>query len=575
MHVSPDAAPTLKPIEPTGTHFGTAGRLLSYFPQINLNGITFLEEDITPDLVQTLVGSLVDIAHVKPLYGVTSNLVPGAKNATIGAIVDAKMVAGKGIDISCKLERIVTRGFGYTPEDFTPGSGGLATYSQECEFNPLDGHFIVVDKSKPDKILHKIPYADGVALGMSMDKISRCVSGKWEYVLHEGNPVYYAPKPSSFSGVAHLAAPADVSAVTYRMAAAANLAAQVVEALPGADLQTQLDKARELIKSDYNGMDGPPRFPPQDEVGLSDGAAYNGNDLNVYASDFLTHPDILSGVGVDKWDHSEDDANNPKIPDDHFAANYSCMDYSNVADSKPSIMKKRAFRVKNEKGEFDRRRLIAAYRALAGMRGRVDVARDLPNGVKAHAFALVRQGLKETKPKTQKGASSIMDPEIETLNQRIKELQTAQERMVSGDAHAAVVAEVETLKAAVAAKEAEHQALSTENTELKAKVKEFQDAALSAERLAALSAVLPYTEDEKKADTFGEFVKSLAGVSEDRFETMKLQRDNTRLAQIVSAAQTNGTVRALSGQRAPLAANPVPANNAGVETVVTTVGDIY
>lgn len=556
MYSVPEVEPSLKPPPSTGTHFGTAGRVLSFFPKVNKNGYTFEEENVPDELIKTLVGSTVDIEHLKPGYGAQSRLID-AHNTTFGSIVAAKRVPGEGVDIACKLERSIAAQFGFASDDFAPGKL-LGQYSQECDYKPEAGSFIVVDKSDPTKIISRIPYADGVAIGLSTQNLSHVEGGEWKYVLHEGNPLYFSVTPTSFSGTGHVLVPADDSAVTYKLAAALNIA-NAVSVLPEADRPAKL---KELLAG-YEGVGGSP-FPAE-LTNLAD-----TTDLNAWTGDFLTHPDILTAEVDHLVDHDNKDGDNTKLPDSHFAAVFSQHDYSTVTNGDPLNKKTRAFRIKNDKGEFDRKRLIAAYRSLVGMRGCLDLASSLPSNVKFHALALVRQGLKETQPK-KKENSSIMDPEIEVLNRRIQEMTEAATKMVSKADHDAVIAERDQLKALVATLTADKATLVASVTDLTAKVNEHEAKALSSARLSQLEAVHPFTKEEKEAETFTEFVKSLSALSEDGFAIKLLQRDNARL----TAALNTQPQRVLSSVIGRPATNPIPPANAGRGDETDTVSFLY
>jgi hypothetical protein len=75
------------------------------------------------------------------------------------------------------------------------------------------------------------------------------------------------------------------------------------------------------------------------------------------------------------------------------------------------------------------------------------------------------------------------------------------------------------------------QAIADKDTviaERDASLAEHAAKALSSERLSKLEALLPYAEDEKAAPEFAEFSKSLASMSEDRFELQVVRRELAR-----------------------------------------------
>jgi hypothetical protein len=286
----------------------------------------------------------------------------------------------------------------------------------------------------------------------------------------------------------------------------------------------------------------------------------NSTDLNVWGSDCLSNPDILT-ASADNFPH-EDEAADKKNKDGDFAVNYSCLDYGSVTNGRPNIDKKRLFKIKNDKGELDRNRLISAYRALMGTRGDIHLVSSLPSAVRNHALALVRQGLKSTKPKITKENSSMKDPEIEALDAKIAEL-AAQRKLISSADHQVVVdakaeaeAKVATLTASISEKDTAIADLTEKLATATAKIAEFEATALAAERLAALEAIHPFSEDEKKAETFGDFTKSLASLTVDGLENAKLKRT---IAAMQAKAEAT-PARVLANVRPTV--NPVPATGA-------------
>jgi hypothetical protein len=323
----------------------------------------------------------------------------------------------------------------------------------------------------------------------------------------------------------------------------------------------------------YPGMDDGPAAP-YDMTGLAD---ENTSDLNIWGSDILSHPDILS-ASADKFDH-EAEGKDKKNKDDDFAVNYSCYDLGSVTNGSPKLDKKRLFKIKNDKGDFDRTRLISAYNALTGRRGDTHLINDIPSRVKGHAMALVRHGLKATKPNIKKENSSIMDPEIQALEARIAEM-TAAKKLYSAADFAAVetraaTAETElaTLKASIAEKETAVTTLKAALEDANKVIGEYKATALASERLAALEAVHPFSEDEKKAESFPEFVKSLASLTEDGLENAKLKR--TIASMQASIKETPS--RVLAAVRTTPSVNPVPATGAALVEghPALGLGDLY
>jgi hypothetical protein len=541
--VSEAARGVIEPPKPTATHFFTAGKVLSFFPTVNENGMTFFKEDISDEMVQTLVGSTVDIQHVKPGYNISDASVKGS-NATIGAITVASKTED-GIEILTKLERTVVSALGFSPEDFEPGVGRFAKYSQECDYLQSDAKFIAVDKSDPTKVVATLDYADGVERGLRPSVVGK--DGKWEMCLFEGNPVYLRVKPVSFSGAGHVHNPADPSAQTFKMAASKG-----VSFMPGMDQV-----------SDF----------PADMV-------WNGSSLtpeaegNIWATDITSHPDILT-ADVDKFhdEMAKGKEDDPKLPDSHYAACFSEADPSNVTNGSPKINRTRLFRIKDNKGNLDRSRLIACYQCLMGSRGHSQMP-WMPSMVKAHALAVVRRGLKMTKPdnNTTKEISSKMEtnPEIEALNAQIAKLREESEKAVSAAVHQSVVSERDALKAEVEKLTASLKEVTEEKATLVASLGEFKEKELSSARFAELEAVLPFSDEEKNAETFAEYVKGLARLSDDGIAIEKLRRENAKLNKEVAAQKA---VSSRNPGFRPVA-NPVPTPE-GVEEVAIGLGDIY
>lgn len=497
-------APMIQVPQADDTFFYTGGRMLSYFPKVNENGMTFFRDDCK-NLASTLLASMADVQHQKPNYPEN----PNNTNKAIGAICDV-LEHAEGIDIAVKIEREVAKGLGFTPEDFIPDKGQYGKFSQECDFRPLDSTWIVVDRNNPSNIVKEVSYLEGLAQGY---RCSRVVDGKWEYFLVDNNPVYVRIKPTSFSGVGHVINPADTSAQIYNYSAD--------------------NSTKEILVSFFPGIDANPQNVPPDMTTnvepdtsalFSPGAV--GDDKNWMADDFTTHPDLVSASTFREKDDDGD------YDDDMYAACYMGSGYDAKGQVVPT--KYRALRIKSKNGDFDRKRLIAAYHALCGLRGDTFKATNLPPAIRAHALALVRQGLNETKPKNRstKSTSMSIEQELEALKLKEAELQ----KTVSGNDQALKDQKAEYEKA-IAAKEDVIKTKDDEIATLTAKVKEYQEKELSSTRLAELEKILAFTEDEKKEEKHEAFVKSLAAMSEDRFSTELLRRDNLRLQKEVAESK--------------------------------------
>ena len=533
------ASVRVKVPEPDDSYFYTAGRAVSYFPKVNANGISFFREDCK-NVSKTLMASLADVQHIKPGY--PSPDPKGEKNTSFGAICDL-VEHEEGIDILVKNEREIAKAMGYTEDDFKPGQGEYSSFSQECDFNVLECKWIVVDKSDPTKLLKEVGYLEGMAQGF---RCSRMSEGKWDYYLHDGNPVYIRLKPTSFTGVGHVIDPADSSAVIYSYAADSGLDAMLASLFPG--------------------MEGPNITAPLDSHSL----------ITAMAQDFQDHPDLMTcsvGAGDDFLIPNVTDIEKPygdSDPDDHldscYAAVWSEPMYKNSGP--PVDMPAKAFKVKNDKGKWDREKLISAYHALSGLRGNTSLANRIPQPTRAHALLIVRQGLNETKPKeNKKVVSQINQPGIEAEMLKIEDRKALIEAM-SLESNKAVSALKEKLQAdhdqaikdkesahtkAIAAKDEELTALRAELETVKTELTGLKSEKLVASRIAALEAILPFGEDEKKSDAYTEYTKSLASYDEDRFETEILKRQNKALASELKQAKSTSsrTVNPIPGFTAP------------------------
>lgn len=567
MYSPPDATARIAVPQATDTFFYTAGRMLSYFPKINENGMAFFREDCK-GVAKTLMASMSDVQHEKPNY--PDN--PKNVNKSIGAICDV-LEHEEGIDICCKIEREVAKGLGYTAEDFMPGKGQFAKYSQECDFRPLDTSWIVVDKNDPTKLVKEVGYLEGLVAGY---RCSRVVDGQWQHYFDDGNPVYIRVRPTSFSGVGHVINPADTSAQIYNYSAD--------------------NSTKQVLVSFFPGIDAPNNDVPADMV--TNVGDVTGEDANWMANDFQTHPDLItSALNLQTCDLfcSGHDAKEP-YGDVHYAdpgfqadkkkryplddpehtraaahyfgkpenkAKYSKEQQGHIADQirraeerfgvgdhaescyaavytdpdeKTGLpVQKKALRIRDRDGNYDRNKLIAAYHALLGLRGDIATVRNIPLMVRTHALALVRQGLNETKPKVKETPTKSMSMSIEQELEALKLKEAELNKAISGH-DTAVNAIKADYEKALASKDDEISTVKAdlakavaENEKLVAKIKEFEDAAVAAERLAALEKVLAYTEDEKKAEAFDKFAKALASMSETEFKMELLTRHNTKL----------------------------------------------
>jgi hypothetical protein len=501
-----NAKPLLKVPESDGAFFYTAGRLLSYFPEVNQHGMTFFREDCQP-ILSKLQGALVNVEHIKPGNGVDDPM--HLVNATIGSIYQYEDHPA-GIDIVAKNDRQVVKALGFNEDQFSPGDGLYANFSQESDFIPRDASFIVVDKNDRTKVIDDIPFAQGQEHGISGWSKFNVRTQKWDNYNVNGNPVYLRLRPWAFSGAGHVMSPADPTGQVYSYAASQ-------------------DAGLKMLSSFMPSMDSDDIEPLQSDTGTTSlvpapGPRFGGAD---HAMTLSEHPDLITTSTKDY--SSEDDS--PAHPADHFAAVYQDAEGN----------KRKALRIKNDKGELHRGRLVAAYHSLAGMRGNTHVGKKLPQNVAAHAMAVVRQGLELTKPQKEISMSTDLNPNITKELEQITQLRDKAQ------------AELDTKGKALSAAESANEALTREFTAFKdetektvasmkqaiadkdtviaerdASLAEHAAKALSSERLSKLEALLPYAEDEKAAPEFAEFSKSLASMSEDRFELQVVRRELAR-----------------------------------------------
>lgn len=623
---NPVATSKLTPPESTDSHFFVAGRYITFFPCLTYNGFTLLSEDCPEDTVKTLLGSVSDLDHLKLGYGAKSEVVGSTNNSSCGSVIEA-LRHDDGIDVVCKIERTIVKSLGFTSEDFEPGKGIFSSFSQESDFLPQDGKFLVLDKDDLTKIKKTLSYSEGLELGYINEKnmpiVSRYNGRQWDYVTYHQDPIFFAWKPINFTGCGSVVNPADPTAIVYKLAASLGVnpdndqdlemnfsdlnpsdkfyekhgvkgsddkyhlplppkghpqakryakavltRAHQVTKLSPEQVAKQVKKAKDILgegvsksTSDfYPGMDSGPSHPESMVWGSLDidpRTGPQGSDRNVWADDFTTHPDILT-ADVDKFSGEEDD---PKVNDSCYAACYSDVDYNNQEDGKPAVDKKRFFRIKNDKGELDRKRLIAHYRTLTGTRGSLHSVSDIPAGVRLHALAAIRQGLKATNPRLSKEISSMQtNPEIDELNAKMAEY-VKTHKLISHEDHVAVVsdrdakvAELALLTAKITELEETKKTLSSALAEKETALEAVVAKELSSTRIVELEAILPFTDDEKKAEAHGEYVKSLASLTESDFEITKLKRENQALKKV-----TAGHQKSLASHRPGLpSVNPVP-----------------
>ena len=366
-------------------------------------------------------------------------------------------------------------------------------------------------------------------------------SGKWVYNHDEhGNTLFIRLRPLSFSGVGHVISPADETAMVYTYAAC----------IEGEELIASL-YPRTL--SGLPMMDDPGYMSPNHDDVMGGIGGENPFDTAAAVNDFSSHPDLSS---ASKDYHGQDGDDDQDYNDESYAATYydnSSYDPSVPADQQTEpFEKKRAFRIKDKNGNFDRHRLIAAYHALTGMRGATHVKGKLPHPVAAHALAVIRQGLDQTKSKeknmSEYNNNPALDADLAALKERERTL--SQENDKASEAYRVLSQEFTEYKASQAELEATRIA---EAEALKGTIKEYADKALSSTRLAALDAAMPFTDEEKSAETFEEFVKSLASFTEEKMDNLVLRRELQK-----AKSETEEASKALSSFNGGYRLSPAP-----------------
>ena len=219
---------------PTGTHFYTAGRMLSYNVP-NRNGLVFFREDCQ-SVIPTLKNSLANLAHIKPGNDAVDSY--KINNGVIGSIQDV-VEDDEGIDILCKNDKALVKAMGFQMEDVSP-EGQFASFSQESDFSPQTSPFITVPVNKvdfmtPSDIVDEIPYTEGITKGLKTSYYNP-ITGRWNYAYDDkGNAVFIRMRPLSFAGVGHVIRPADNSAQIYSYAAALEGEKAISDLYPRAD----------------------------------------------------------------------------------------------------------------------------------------------------------------------------------------------------------------------------------------------------------------------------------------------------------------------------------------------------
>jgi len=202
-------------VPPPNDHFVyTVGRAATFWPMINGNGATWLEEDIAPlyqnetDTNLTWKGKLVNLDH---------QVGPDTRKIIVGSTIDEAYIKGVGIDIMNQLDRRQLEAYDVKPDEFA-GDGDYAKQSVEINCDRSKSKFIVMVKPQSSKLSdQKIFSADeAAALGIRRTIVTDPAG---EY-LHEGiYRVVEAGFPRRVRGVGMLRNPADKSGVVYDIAA--------------------------------------------------------------------------------------------------------------------------------------------------------------------------------------------------------------------------------------------------------------------------------------------------------------------------------------------------------------------
>jgi hypothetical protein len=178
-------------------YFYGAAKLCSEFPQQTLKATTYEPEDLTEDILDTLLGVQVNLRHDKI-------------KQVVGNVIGYDKVDG-GVEIAMRFDREQAAAHGLDPEDMKRGNC-FSSVSLEISKDPTDSIFYVLDNQH--NITKQIPYTQGVSMGMR-----RTLDSDTEPYKFQGSRVIERLKPLRFTGVGLVPNPADLQAKVYAVAA--------------------------------------------------------------------------------------------------------------------------------------------------------------------------------------------------------------------------------------------------------------------------------------------------------------------------------------------------------------------
>lgn len=180
--------------EPNEDEFFVATTLFSFWPIVNENGATLFPEDMTDDILTTLIGRQANLTHDK------------AK--VVGSIL-AFLKTDTGVDVGVRIDRDQAAIHGLNVEDMRE-HGFFSRVSLEMTKDLTECAFLVYDEGR--NIVKTIPSIFGRQAGI---KRTRNNNG----YRYQGYEVAERLKPARFTGVGFVPNPADHTATLYKVAA--------------------------------------------------------------------------------------------------------------------------------------------------------------------------------------------------------------------------------------------------------------------------------------------------------------------------------------------------------------------
>jgi hypothetical protein len=229
--VVPNAAFEIAQYEANEDYVFLAYRLLSWFPVINVHGKTYFPDDIESDVLNTLVGSEVNLFH--------------DPSKIIGVVADAKTTQD-GLDVLIRLKRSAVESQNIELNDIV---NLLNKCSLELRKVPEQSDYLVLNDDL--SVDRTIPSLMGQRSGMKPTSPNDPVP-----FLYRGQQrVVERVKPSRFTGVGLLNNPADTTALGYGIVASDNIPESPVAPVQepvgeseNKDTHMDLDKALSELK---------------------------------------------------------------------------------------------------------------------------------------------------------------------------------------------------------------------------------------------------------------------------------------------------------------------------------------